>query len=259
MSRRPDVSVSTIILAAGLGRRLWPLTQHSPKSLIDLGDGSTLLSRQIDLLESQVGVSSITIVAGHLAHQIDDFVALRDNSDIQVRFNPFYDGFSALVSIWLCRDILLSGDFMVCNGDTLFAPDVYDCIFDHTTIEGAYLVVSMTTEGARVDEVRALVEGDRIISVGKQLQNGNARSAGMLVVVGAETRKRVAHVMDEMVRHPPNLKMDAPWHEWVNALTARGVPIRAIPVAESTWNEIDVHPDVDELWRNMTGRPLPQV
>ena len=36
------------ILAAGKGTRLWPLTRNTPKSLIDISDGTTLLERQIE-------------------------------------------------------------------------------------------------------------------------------------------------------------------------------------------------------------------
>ena len=43
--------MNAIILAAGVGKRLWPVTQHKPKCLIEIG-GQTLLSRYLDALAS---------------------------------------------------------------------------------------------------------------------------------------------------------------------------------------------------------------
>ena len=61
-----------MILAAGLGTRMKPLTLEKPKSLIKVGNKS-LLERSINLLENH-GVEQITINVHHLADQIEKFV-----------------------------------------------------------------------------------------------------------------------------------------------------------------------------------------
>ena len=57
-----------IILAAGLGSRLRPLTYNKPKCLIELF-GETLLSRQLRVLEG-CGVDDVLVVGGYLADEI---------------------------------------------------------------------------------------------------------------------------------------------------------------------------------------------
>ena len=52
--------MKAVILAAGVGKRLWPVTQHRPKCLIEIG-GQTLLSRYLSSLAS-VGVQRADIV-----------------------------------------------------------------------------------------------------------------------------------------------------------------------------------------------------
>ena len=62
-----------MILAAGLGKRMQPLTNKKPKPLLKIG-GSTLLERAINLLINH-GVEEITINTHHLPHQIEKFIS----------------------------------------------------------------------------------------------------------------------------------------------------------------------------------------
>ena len=62
-----------MILTAGLGKRMQPLTNKKPKPLLEIG-GSTLLERAINLLINH-GVGEITVNTHHLADQIEKFVS----------------------------------------------------------------------------------------------------------------------------------------------------------------------------------------
>ena len=62
-----------MILAAGLGTRMRPLTLKTPKPLIKIGN-KNLLERSINLLEAH-GVEQITINVHHLADQIEKFIS----------------------------------------------------------------------------------------------------------------------------------------------------------------------------------------
>ena len=62
-----------MILAAGLGKRMRPLTNKKPKPLLEIG-GSTLLERAINLLINH-GVVEITVNIHHLANQIEKFIS----------------------------------------------------------------------------------------------------------------------------------------------------------------------------------------
>tara|TARA_B110000438_G_scaffold288788_1_gene322645 strand:- start:838 stop:1533 length:696 start_codon:yes stop_codon:yes gene_type:complete len=64
-----------MILAAGLGKRMHPITLTTPKSLIEIGD-KNLLERAIELLVNH-GIEEITINVHHLADQIKDFINKR--------------------------------------------------------------------------------------------------------------------------------------------------------------------------------------
>ena len=60
-----------IILAAGKGERLYPLTKNTPKPLIDLGNGETLLETQLRSLSESKVIDEVVIVIGYLYEQIE--------------------------------------------------------------------------------------------------------------------------------------------------------------------------------------------
>jgi MurNAc alpha-1-phosphate uridylyltransferase len=64
-----------MILAAGLGKRMQPITLKTPKPLVQVGD-KNLLDRAINLLINH-GVDQIVINVHHLADQIKDFISKR--------------------------------------------------------------------------------------------------------------------------------------------------------------------------------------
>ncbi|MBT5420035.1 MAG: NTP transferase domain-containing protein, partial [Candidatus Cloacimonetes bacterium] len=62
--------MKAIILAAGKGTRMFPLTKNTPKSLLDIGQGLTLLETQLHSLQ-EAGITNIVLVVGYRAEQIE--------------------------------------------------------------------------------------------------------------------------------------------------------------------------------------------
>ena len=65
------MDMKTIILAAGIGRRLLPLTENKPKALLGVG-GKPLLYYQLEHIQ-KMNLRDIYIVTGHCTNLIDNF------------------------------------------------------------------------------------------------------------------------------------------------------------------------------------------
>lgn len=134
-----DVNRNTtaVILAAGFGRRLRPLTNTVAKSMIPV-DGRPILFRLIDQMRS-LGVAKIVVVVGHLA---DDVVrAVRrefDDSSIEFVFNDQYSQTNNIFSLWLARQHLV-GRCLLIEGDLLLKDSVFQRL---QSLEGNWLAVS---------------------------------------------------------------------------------------------------------------------
>jgi len=116
-----------IILSAGQGSRLLPLTADRPKCLIEFS-GRTLLDWQLDMLIAG-GIDDITIVVGFNADMVDAAIARRSDQGVSVRtlFNPFYQVADNLGSVWLTRE-LMDQPFVILNGDTLVSREIVECV-----------------------------------------------------------------------------------------------------------------------------------
>lgn len=111
--------MKAIILAAGIGRRLWPLTAEYPKCLLSF-DGHTLLTRLLTALE-RADVREAVIVVGYLRHKIMDAVA-RSGTRLSIRYveNPRYQK-GSMLSLWRAREEL-NQDLLLLDADVLCPP-----------------------------------------------------------------------------------------------------------------------------------------
>lgn len=74
--------MKAMLLAAGLGTRLKPLTDHRPKALVEVG-GITLLERAIRLLQRH-GVEEVVVNVHHFAEQIEAFLEEKENFGMRI-------------------------------------------------------------------------------------------------------------------------------------------------------------------------------
>lgn len=123
--------VQGVILTAGRGRRMEPLSSQCHKALLQIGD-STILGRALDCL-IQAGVNTVTIVTGYRAEDITRFVGSRYPS-IDARFvhNERYDVTNNIVSLAMALESLTyDEDVILIECDLLFEPHVLSDLVGH--------------------------------------------------------------------------------------------------------------------------------
>lgn len=120
--RVPDHAV---ILAAGLGSRLRPLTVQRPKPLLSV-HGLPILHNTLSAL-SEVGVKTASIVVGYRKELIRATYGSRfRNVELHYVESSVFDRTGSAYSLWLAREALLSGDVLLLGGDVLFETAVLD-------------------------------------------------------------------------------------------------------------------------------------
>jgi L-glutamine-phosphate cytidylyltransferase len=107
-----------VVLAAGVGRRLAPLTDDRPKALVELG-GRPLLGRALDALAA-TGFERVVVVTGHRADLVERFIAARANDGaVDPVFNDAYATANNVVSFLTAAPRLTAG-FCLLNSDIVF-------------------------------------------------------------------------------------------------------------------------------------------
>lgn len=104
--QKGDERISTaLLLAAGTGSRLFPITENSPKCLT-IVSGKSILERLIDNLNKQE-FKRLIIVTGHKNEHIIDFLGSRYKSiNIEYIYSPLYQTTNNIYSLWMARNII---------------------------------------------------------------------------------------------------------------------------------------------------------
>ena len=109
---------TALLLAAGTGSRLRPLTLDAPKCLTEVG-GEPILGRLVDNLRLQ-GIKRLVVVTGYLEDCIRDFLEVIA-ADLQVDyvFNPVFSTTNNIYSLWLAREVI-EEPFVLIESDLVF-------------------------------------------------------------------------------------------------------------------------------------------
>jgi len=113
--------MKAIILAAGKGTRLKPLTDNVPKCLIEI-NGRTILEYQVRSFFN-AGINDVTIVVGYLAESVIKFC---NQNRLYVNFilNEEYNDTNNMFSLFLAKNTVYDSDLIICNGDVIFSPNI---------------------------------------------------------------------------------------------------------------------------------------
>lgn len=116
--------MKAVILAAGMASRLRPLTNNTPKCLLNVGE-RPLLQRSMDAIIKS-GVKDFVIVTGYLHEMIEEFVAKQYGSSINVKFihNSVFDSTNNIYSLWLARPEVDGEEFLLLDSDLLYDPQI---------------------------------------------------------------------------------------------------------------------------------------
>lgn len=138
-------------MAAGLGSRMRPLTDHCPKTMVKVS-GRRIIDRLLDGLAMH-GIDDITIVTGYCSERFSEVVS--DYPHVKLLKNPYYDIANNISSLYVARDLL--EDAIILEADlVLDDPKILAPTFSHSGYCATY------QDGKTVEWVFTLDEDDRI-------------------------------------------------------------------------------------------------
>ena len=110
-----------VILAAGMAKRLRPLTNDKPKCLLKVGE-RTLLERTVDAMR-QCGITEFVVVTGYCADQIRDFLTSHyPQTTFHFLHNADYEHNNNIYSLWMSGQVVRGCEFLLMDSDILCDP-----------------------------------------------------------------------------------------------------------------------------------------
>ena len=227
-----------IILSAGQGRRLMPLTVEMPKCLLSI-HGKTLVEWQIEAL-CECGVEEIIVVTGYHAEKVDEVILQAyGRGRIKTLYNPVYAVTDNMVSCWAARHEMKE-DFIILNGDTLFEAAVLKRLL--VSPEHPVTVVIDHKEIYDTDDMKVELDGARLVRIGKNIAPARAHgeSIGMILFRG-EGPLQFCETLGRILSDPTSGKK---WYLSAIDEMAQVMPVWTCSINGLKWCEVDYLADL---------------
>lgn len=155
--------MKALILNSGMGSRMGVLTSEHPKCMTELGNGETILSRQLKMI-AEAGIEEVVITTGYYESTLVSYCNSLD-LPIHIAFvkNPLYESTNYIYSIYCAKDHL-EDDIVLMHGDLVFENRVFDEVMSS---EQSCMTVSSTKELPEKDFKAVIAkknDGSRYIS-----------------------------------------------------------------------------------------------
>lgn len=181
-----------IVLVAGQGKNLHPLTLSHPKTLYKLDGKTTVLQRLVRSIRKHDNDAEIIVVIGFMYKHIQK--ELEDDNVLFVH-NPFYATTSSMGSLWFAKNYLQRENVTIINGDVVMSDKlINDVICSHTDVPYV-LVDSNHKEG---NKYNVQVQENMVCVMSKNITefHGNYASVTKLDAVSS---RFVLEQLDQMV------------------------------------------------------------
>lgn len=191
-----------VLLAAGIGKRLRPLSRTIPKCLIPVGK-KPLLEWTIGNLHA-AGLREIALVTGYKARRLRQFVDRRfPRHRITFLHNPRYERTNNAYSLSLCKDFVNGDEFLLLDSDIVFGRDLLRFLL---SLKRKPNRLAIRVQGPHdLEEIRVQINRwDHILAINKEvpLRETYGESVG-IGIFSPPAAERLFEILQERIKKGP--------------------------------------------------------
>jgi choline kinase len=230
-----------MVLAAGAGRRLAPLTDDLPKTLLAVNRDLTILDVALHNL-SAVGLDDVVVVTGFASHRIESRQAEleeRHGVRLELVFNDKALEWNNAYSLWLARGFFTEG-VLLCNGDTVHPSSVERTVL---AAPPAGILLAMDDVKSLAEEEMKIVLDDAgtMRRINKAIDPAEAAGEYIGVTrIEPSAADGLATSLEAVWRRDTTLYYEDGYQEYVD----RGGVVEVAPIGDVSWVEVDNHDDL---------------
>jgi choline kinase len=230
-----------LVLAAGPGRRLHPLTDALPKTLLPIDGDRTILDLALANLRA-AGVERAVVVTGFAAERVRERAAdleRRHDVKLDLLHNERAEEWNNAYSLWLARDAFAEGVLLI-NGDTVHPQSVERTLLG---ARGADLLLALDREKRLgEEEMKVLLrDGDQVARINKQIDATRAHGEYIgVTLIEPAAAGPLADALEATWRRDPSLYYEDGFQELID----RGGAVAGTAIGAVDWVEVDNHDDL---------------
>ena len=242
-----------MILSAGMGTRLMPLTKEIPKPLLEI-NGMTLLERMIKNCMN-VGINEFIVIVGYNKEKVIELAPeLEEKHSISIKIveNERFDVTNTSVSTYLASKNLegeKADDFILINGDNVVDPQI---IADIAKRENTSLIIDNYKQ-LNEESFKLIIENETF-NEDKTIANGTIKEIGKGIDIGSSTGEFIGvskvakndipkfnEILKELIGED-----EQNYYDFAYKTLSKISPIDFVLTNGLKWTEIDDHTDWEQ-------------
>ncbi|MHC4351115.1 MAG: phosphocholine cytidylyltransferase family protein [Planctomycetota bacterium] len=238
---------TALLLAAGTGSRLYPLTQNAPKCLT-MVNGRSILERLISSLNLH-GFNRLVVVTGYMEEHIRNFLGNRaGGAKIDYIFSPLYDRTNNIYSLWMARKAI-NEPFLLIESDLVFDESLLDAMLNPNKIAVARMQPWMNGTCVTIDKykrVKAFLASDAESSGEIKYKTVNIYSISLV---------SWRRIVKQLGKHISRGEVQDYYEIVFAQMVADGsLSFEKVSFDGKPWYEIDTIEDLEEAEQLLSGR-----
>ncbi|OPX58832.1 MAG: Bifunctional IPC transferase and DIPP synthase [Methanobacterium sp. PtaB.Bin024] len=226
-----------VILAAGMGQRLMPLTRDKPKTLLEINNTTIIERIVINCLNNQI--KEYLVVVGHNKEKVAkecDRLAQKYDITFSVVENQDYNKTNTGVSTYLAVQKLKNKDFLIINGDNVFDEKIIENLLKSKSTA----MIIDNYKQLNQESFKISIEGSTIKDMGKQIdiESSSGEFIGISKVASADV-ELFGQILSKLTQEDPQQYYDI---AYVNL--SRKSKVDFVYTNGLKWTEID---DIDDF------------
>lgn len=176
--------MKALILAAGLGLRLAPITDSCPKALVKI-HGKSIIINQIECLISN-GITDITVISGYKAEMLENAIHSVFPS-IKIIESIDYATTNNMYSAFLGRNSVENSEFLMMNADVFFDSSVITALLKSKDKDAIVVDIGNYND----ESMKVVQKAGKLVSISKEIKEESALGTSIDVYkFSAESGKR---------------------------------------------------------------------
>ena len=224
-----------IILAAGKGSNLQPLTLNYPKTSFRLDENTTVLQRMVRTIRKHDKDAEIVVVLGYLADKVKESLS---EENCKFVLNPFYEVTNSISSLWFARQYLERENVTIVHGDVVYCNEIIENYLVKPT---DYPYVLTDSSCIVAGNYNAVIRDNQILVMSKKLENFSARYCCM-TKLDAVSARLMKQEIDNMIKN--NMYGQFFEDSLVQMIMFNDFQLFSEDIAGKSWSEVDT---VDDL------------
>lgn len=234
-----NTNMKAVILAAGVGSRIRPLTDNCPKSLLKVG-GNTILEMMVSHIRD-CGITDVVFVLGYLQEQIKAYVT-NQFPEINAHFitNEQYATTNTGFSLMLVKDLVAGSSFVKFDADVVFdiaiLSQLIACEYDNALCIDKNIQLD-------AEEIKVIIKDqNRVVKASKTVKPEEAIGESIgIEKISAGTAMQLFAELENMMQDEQNHQQY--YEAAYERLIEKDVPFYALDISGLQWIEIDTKED----------------